>query len=339
LPASTILRLLGDRPIGFVDIGARGGVHPLVESVGQAVAVLAFEPDAAECERIRRDEASSRRFARLDIEAAALSNIAGPATLHHVVVPTNSSLRAPNPLLVARYDMAKWREVGQSLLATTTLDDVLFSRRAAEPDWGEALKIDTQGTEYEILLGARRTLQERALFLCVEVSFCELYDGQKLFSDVELLLRQAGFSFYGFDRLFNRSRKTLDKRSHWGRERTIQADAYFFKDPFDRPANEQAFTTRALATLAVFALTTGYHDFAIELLDRIGDDATELRRRVTAQSTLSAAVSRGEAQKLAQAVEARPEDANILIGKFVDERRGCNDYFDIDLDGRVPRSA
>ena len=209
MPASTILRLLGDRPIGFVDVGARGGAHPLIEPVGQAVAVLGFEPDAAECERIRRDDALNRRFARLEIEAAALSNTAGAAMLHHVAAPTNSSLRAPNPCFVDRYAMTKWHEVGQSPIETTTLDDVLFSGRAAEPDWGEAVKIDTQGTEYEILLGARRTLQERTLFLCVEVSFCELYCGQKLFSDVELLLREAGFSFYGFDRLFNRSRKTL----------------------------------------------------------------------------------------------------------------------------------
>jgi FkbM family methyltransferase len=339
LPASTILRLLGDRPIGFVDIGARGGVHSLVDPISQAVAVLGFEPDAAECERIRRDAASSGRFASVEVEAAALSNITGTATLHHVAAPTNSSLRAPNPHFVARYAMAKWHEVGRSPLETTTLDDVLFSRRAAEPDWGEAVKIDTQGTEYEILLGARRTLQERTLFLCVEVSFCELYGGQKLFSDVELLLRKAGFSFYGFDRLFNRSRKTLDKRSHWGRERTIQADAYFFKDPFDQPGNDRVFTARALTILAVFALMTGYHDFAIELLDRVGDDATDLRRRVTAQSTLSTSVSRLEAQKLATAVETRPEDANILIGKFVDERRVRNDYFDVDLDARKPRSA
>jgi FkbM family methyltransferase len=338
LPASTILRLLGDRPIGFVDIGARGGMHPLVEPIAPAVAVLGFEPDAAECERIRRDAARSRRFARVEIEAAALSDAAGAAILHHVSAPTNSSLRAPNPLFVSRYGMTKWQEVGLSSLETTTLDEVLFARRAAETDWGEAAKIDTQGTEYEILKGAPRTLRERTLFLCVEVSFCELYDGQKLFSDVELLLRDAGFSFYGFDRLFNRSRKTLDKRSHWGKERTIQADAYFFKDPFDAPEIRRDLSPRALVVLAVFALMTGYHDFAIELLDRIGDDAGELRRHVSARATMSAAASRAEAQKLVRAVEARPDDANILIGKFVDERRGRNDYFDIDEATRMPGS-
>jgi FkbM family methyltransferase len=333
MPTSTMLRLLGERPIGFVDIGARGGVHPLVEPIGPAVAVLGFEPDEAECERIRREVVPAGHYARLDIEAAALSNRSGPAVLHCLSAPTNSSLRAPNAGFLARYGMAKWREVGQSAVETTTLDDVLFSRRAAERDWGEALKIDTQGTEYEILQGARKTLRERTVFLCAEVSFCELYTGQKLFSDVELLLRESGFSFYGFDRMFNRSRKALDKRSHWGRERSIQADAYFFKDPFDKAGGAQAYDRRSLVVLAVFALMTGYHDFALELADALGAGGAELRQQIVAQSSFSADNSRRELQQLADAVDAQPAEANILVGKFVDRRRSWYDYFDIDIAG------
>jgi FkbM family methyltransferase len=336
MPASTILRLLDARPIGFVDVGARGGIHPLVEPISQAVAILGFEPDPAECERIRGDVVLAGRFARLDIEAAALADRRGPAVLHHVSAPTNSSLRVPNHRFVSRYDMVKWHEVGQAAIETTTLDDVLFARRSAETHWGEVVKIDTQGTEYEILLGARRTLQ-RALFLCVEVSFCELYSGQKLFSDVELLLREAGFSFYGFDRVFNRSRKVLDKRNHWGRERTIQADAYFFRDPFDQTGEARGFKPRDLVILAVFAMLAGYHDFALELLDQIGEQAMELRQEIQARCLLPAQSSRTDVRKLAAMIDARPDDANILVGKFVDERRGRNDYFDVamprDTDG------
>ena len=83
---------------------------------------------------------------------------------------------------------------------------------------------------------------------------------------------------------------------------------------------------------------TGYHDFAIELLDRAGGPAKELRQSITAMA-LSAAASRAEAQDLISAVEARPEDANILIGKFVDERRGRNDYFDIEVAARMSGSS
>jgi FkbM family methyltransferase len=333
LLASAILRLLGDRPIGFVDVGARGGVHPIVDPIGPAVAVLGFEPDPAESERLRGDRSLMQRYARLQIETAALADRIGPATLYEVSAPTNSSLRSPNSVFVERYGMTKWHTVGQVPIDTTTLDHVLFERRQSESEWGEAIKIDTQGTEYEILLGAARTLRERTMFVCVEVSFCELYVGQKLFSDVELLLRQHGFAFYGFDRTFNRSRKSLDKRNCWGRERPIQADAYFFKDPFDRnpdfvrPANRRIWTI-----LAAFAFMTGYHDFALELLERLDEPTGELRRAVLAQSELPVETSRSDARELLRSIEAHPENANVLVGKFVDRRRSRNDYFDTPTD-------
>jgi FkbM family methyltransferase len=328
---SKLFTLLGNRPIGFVDIGARGGVHPLVEPIASAVAVLGFEPDPAECDRIREEASIQSRYARMEIEAAALADHVGSAVLHHVSVPTNTSLRAPNGVFVTRYSMDKWREVGQSAIKITTLDEVLFSLRADDPYWGEAIKIDTQGTEHEILIGARRTLSERTLFLCVEVSFCELYKGQRLFSDVELALREFGFAFYGFDRVFHRSRKSLDKSRFWGRERVIQADAYFFKDPFDPAGIAASFSQRSRAILMAFALVTGYHDFALELLQSLDDEGTELREEILRQALLRTDASCAAAQQLVDAIAAQPQDANVLVGKFVDERRTRNDFFDVVL--------
>lgn len=60
-----------------------------------------------------------------------------------------------------------------------------------------------------ILEGAERTVRESALAIICEVEFCELYRGQKLFSDVEVFLRERGFSFFGFTHLATRSRKGL----------------------------------------------------------------------------------------------------------------------------------
>jgi FkbM family methyltransferase len=316
-------------PIGYVDIGARGGVHPLVEPIAPAVAVLGFEPDATECVRILAEETAHPRYARLALEPIALSDRAGTAVLVRTTVETNASLREPNPTFVERYAMEKWRPVGRGTVDTATLDGVLLERLGREPHWGEAIKIDTQGTEHEILLGAQRVLRERTLFLCVEVSFCELYLGQKLFSDVEALLRANGFSFYGFDRMFHRSRKSLDKRRYWGRERIIQADAYFFKDPRDRVAPQRPFGSRDAAILALFGLLAGYHDFALEMLEGLGDRAAALRRAVLARAELPVERSRRELDTLASDVKRRAEDANLLIGRFVDERRTRNDYFDV----------
>jgi FkbM family methyltransferase len=327
--AAAVSPFLNSRPIGFIDVGARGGVHPLAAPLGPNVAILGFEPDRDECARLLADSNFSAGYARVSLEPVALAAAPGRAILHETSTPTNTSLLAPNPVFIERYMMSKWQEIGRSTVETTTLDDVLFDKRVNEPDWGEALKIDTQGTEHDILTGARRALLERTLFVCVEVSFCQLYQEQKLFSDVELLLRECGLSFYGFDRVFNRSRKSLDKRRAWTGERMIQADAYFFRDPFDPPAPGRIVDRRGRAILAAFATITGYHDFAIELAESLEDEGAQLRQAALRQAELPTDRTQAELESLSRSVKARPSDANILVGKFVDERRTRNDYYDV----------
>jgi hypothetical protein len=233
--------------------------------------------------------------------------------------------------------MAKFEPAGTFPLRTTTLDHVLFERRANERLWGEVLKIDTQATEYEILRGAERTLRERTIAVIAEVWFCPVYEGQKLFSDVESLLRGHGFSFYGFNSMFLRSRKQLDKRIETGRERALYADAVFFRDPLDDPARLAGLPApRAQHLLFVTALLTGYHDFALELALNTwarGDrqEAERITHVVRSCAALSPAESREAAVALAKRVTANLDAANIEVGRFVDERRARCDYSDVPL--------
>ena len=64
------------------------------------------------------------------------------------------------------------------------------------PDEQTLLKIDTQGAEWEVILGAKETLIQVKYLLC-EVSFVELYEGQKLFDDIYSELKKAGFVYKG----------------------------------------------------------------------------------------------------------------------------------------------
>jgi hypothetical protein len=72
---------------------------------------------------------------------------------------------------------------------TITLDQWAESCGVREIDY---LKIDTQGTELEILQGGIRSLcAVRALE--VEVEFNPIYRGQPVFADVDSFLRREGF--------------------------------------------------------------------------------------------------------------------------------------------------
>jgi FkbM family methyltransferase len=318
-------------PLGFVDVGARGGVHEVVAPLAGVTAVLGFEPDRAEALRLGA-QAAELPWAAFEVEACGLAATEGEATLHLLSAPTNHSLRPPNRPFTDRYRMLKFAEVGTERVRTRTLDQVLFGDRSGESQWGELIKLDTQGTELEILRGAERTLAERSVALMVEVAFCEIYAGQALFSELELWLRQRGFSFYGFSALHYRSRKLLDKRLEAGRERALWSDAIFFRDPLPGGPPTPALSERQLHVLFCCALLLGYHDFALELAGETWASAEEharverLVRRLAANPPERA---RTEVERLAAQVEASPAEATLQVGRFVDRHRHLSDCDDV----------
>jgi FkbM family methyltransferase len=231
-----------EHPLGFVDIGARGGMHPLVEPIKSYVNILGFEAD--------QEAAIAVGDSCLHV---ALSNQTGSATLYRCAAPTNDSLRPINQAFIDRYNMVKFAQIGSTEIQTETLDVVLQDF----PGHGEFIKLDTQGTEYEILEGANETLLERTAAIYCEVEFAKIYREQRLFGDVERLLRQYDFSFLGFDNMSYRS------RTPWkGRERLLHADALFIKDPL-----EQEMSQRQQQVAAMACMLCGYDDFAREIVD------------------------------------------------------------------------
>jgi FkbM family methyltransferase len=325
-------RSLAARPLGFIDIGARGGVHDLVAPLARSVAVLGFEPDRPACEELNAQMARERTWALGVCLPTALADKEGPATLHLCAAPTNHSLLPINREFVARYRMDKFAQTGSIDLQAERLDTVLARRPADEPAWGEFMKIDTQGTEYEILEGSRRTLAERTAALFVEVEFCEIYAGQKLFSDLERFLRDEGFAFFGFHSTHERSRKMLDKKRFIGRERLLHADAIFFKDPLERRQAEMS--PRQRHVVFVSALFCGFFDFALELVEAglAGADAAERKRLKILVEKLAGfppELAAKTALALADEVRANPSNANLLVGRFVDARRAICNFEDV----------
>ena len=79
----------------------------------------------------------------------------------------------------------------------------------------DLLRIDTQGTELDVLKGAGRCLK-RVRLIWTEVSFRHLYEGSVLFSDVHAHLTREGFRFHSLHEGFRGSDREL-----------LQADALF----------------------------------------------------------------------------------------------------------------
>jgi FkbM family methyltransferase len=280
------------------------------------------------------EAAAGTPWARFRVEPVALAGPEGRVPLHLLAVPTNHSLLPPNEAFTRRYAMEKFAKVGEIEVSATTLDQVVFGSDDAAPHaalpWGEFIKLDTQGSEYDILTGAERTLRENTLAVFCEVEFCELYQDQKLFSDVERFLRERGFSFFGFLNFAGRSRKQLDKRTELGRERALWADALFFKDPLPGgPA--VAVTPRQHAVLIVIALLTGYFDYALELNALLGSAAERRALEKLVHDIARQPPERAVAavRALAAGIEREPDGATVALGRLVDARRAFCDYMDI----------
>lgn len=330
---TAVSKSLNEMPLGFIDIGARGGAHDIVEPIAKQTAVLGFEPDLEECERLMSMPEVYEPWGRFLLKPVALAEKKGTATLKLLSSNTNHSLLSPNKALTKRYNMVKWEEVGEWPLETDTLDAALSGDDMKGQRWAEFLKIDTQGTEYDILQGSLQTLARETVAVVAEVAFCELYQGQKLFSDVEALMRQHGFSFYGFTTLHTRSQKYLDKKSHATRERLIYTDAIFFKDPLSG-GYSGLFDVRMSHALFTIALLLGFYDYALELASGTWLKMANEEEKANILSLVHWCARKDPAQTLkaantlAQLVNESPELSNVIVGGFVDRRRFCCDYDD-----------
>ena len=96
------------------------------------------------------------------------------------------------------------------------------------------IKIDVQGAEVDVFRGAPKTLA-KATLIQTEVEFIELYEGQPLFTDVDRILRAAGFQFHTFLGFGQRCFKPLlaNDDPNRGLRQFLWSDALYVRDFLD----------------------------------------------------------------------------------------------------------
>jgi len=86
----------------------------------------------------------------------------------------------------------------------------------------DIIKLDTQGTEFEIINSSKK-LFTKTLLVEVEVEFIEMYQDQKLYFDVCKLLDQLGFQILYINRVFG----NINNGSIYSRGQLLFGDALF----------------------------------------------------------------------------------------------------------------
>jgi FkbM family methyltransferase len=181
--------VFGTEPRLVLDVGANRGQFALFALHRFPDAdVHCFEPVPAALDTLR---AVVGQHPRITIHPIALGRAAGEAMLHVSASDDSSSLLPASALLRATYPQT--RQVGEVSVRTDRLDQDLPTGALRSPC---LLKIDVQGFEMEVLVGATELLPHIDEIL-VECSFVELYGGQPLADEVIGYLFEHGFRLRG----------------------------------------------------------------------------------------------------------------------------------------------
>lgn len=279
---TSLLRLLPpDLRIVLADVGSAGGLHGRWLAVRPIVSGLLFEP---------REGGAVRHEGSDTIYPLALGAAAGKAVLNVTALPNMSSTLKPNRALL---DSFAKKPAHTRIVETVEMPvDTMDSLAAREGRRIDAVKIDTQGSELEILNGARDCLETSVLMAEVEVSFFQRYEGQALLCDIAAFMAERGFDLIDLYRLKRYRRANvagIGNLSLGGGQRAgrlAYGDAIFVlrQDPLLQriaaaPSPEEA---EALALKAVIALIVyGKPDMASYLFDVVAHAVREpLRGRL-----------------------------------------------------------
>jgi FkbM family methyltransferase len=179
-----------------LDIGANVGQFAL--EIGPCLPdakIYSFEPLKGEYSRLVKN---INRIANCDPFCVALGDFNGTAKLYKPVKPLFPDHSELSSLLQMNNSGKKAYSVDAILEEAVTvrrLDDFIFSQRLdLNPEI--LIKLDVQGYEDKVIAGGRDTFI-KATVLIVELIFCELYKGQRLFDECYSKLKELGFKYKG----------------------------------------------------------------------------------------------------------------------------------------------
>jgi len=215
--------------ITVLDVGCRWGfaerfMRP--EDLG-AFKIYGFDPDADECRRLQQHYAGLPAGI-IECIPRALAGKLGQRNLYVTKEPACSSLYPPIQYLVDRYPVLDCIRLEKVVsVNVTTLDTWAKESHIGDVDY---IKIDTQGSELEILQGGENLLKT-VRCIDIEVEFNPIYEGQGLFFEVDAYLRVQGFQLWRLANLvhYSQGAKEIDT----GEKNTLHFDS---KISCDSPA-------------------------------------------------------------------------------------------------------
>lgn len=176
------------------DAGGRYGVHPTWKTFAGDLHYVLFEPDPSEAARLQKKYA--KRASEIVIEDCALAQEPGMMTINvfrHRALSSSAVRNQQRPFVGERRSEV---QIETTLdVRAQSLDDYC-DRNGLMLDF---IKLDTEGTELDILRGAQGQLSTSVLGVRAEVNFERLFVGKELFSDMHDFMLNRGFLLLNLD--------------------------------------------------------------------------------------------------------------------------------------------
>lgn len=247
--------LLKDNPLIVLDVGAAGGIHDRWRNLGSSVRAILFEPDIEEYEKLVAENSESSIIIN-----SALAEKQKSVDFNICQKQQVSSIYKPNKPLLDKYEDSERFNVQKTIsMEANSIDNLLLKENINEIDF---IKIDTQGSELDILKGATN-FYTNLIGIEVEVEFIELYHCQPLFSEVNNFIESQGFKLIDLKRYFW---KRKSKNYSVKKGQLIFGDALYFKDPESIMALENLTEEKIIKSIYIY-LSYGYDDLARTILD------------------------------------------------------------------------
>ena len=259
-----------------IDAGGRYGLHPSWKPFKGELAYYLFEPDPEEAERLKQKY--QQRQHEITIEQMGLDKESGELQLNLFRNRAMSSSSTRNPISSLFHDE---REQEVEITKTITVPTISIDEYARDKNLQvDFLKLDTEGSEYEILQGAQEQVTNHILGIRCEVAFDYIFEGRALFPTLHehLLERDYFLLNLDYDGRGDYQNESVQVEGRYGI--LTACDAVWLKR-YDYSLNTE-LATEVLAInamkLAAFCLENNATDVGIDILLKVRKD-----NRVTLQ--------------------------------------------------------
>jgi FkbM family methyltransferase len=253
---TNLAHFLSGIDLKLVDIGARGEALPDLMILAPYSHLFACEPETKAYQLLSGNR-KSEFWRELTLIREAIASVSEKSLLHVTRHPGYSSLLLPDPQIFGKY----FTDDGFDVVSTEEVLTISLDYASEKYNFVDAcfVKIDTQGSELDILRSGENLLQSAVAGIYIEAEFQPFYKGQPLFSDVDAYLRSLGFS------LFDLYKSCLRRANHrpdiYSRRQVVWGHALYLKEI---PSKHNSILE--LSRLLALAIAFEHYDFAFDLI-------------------------------------------------------------------------